>query len=320
MRWMCFFVLAGCVVAFAGEGWSDWEKRGDRLMDAGRFEDAKKAYKNALVCAEASHAGNDVIVLIRNSLVTAYAQRGEFAQAEVESRRVLDLERRLHGPQSLEYAVVFASMSLLPMHSGNRDAEIDALRAAIERGDESGAQIANAKDYLGKLLYNDRRFSEAEAVLEEAQASYARSEKQTYWLGSELLNDLGVIREHQGRFSEAADLDTQAIDLIEAQFGAECSSMITPLNNLATMYARMGRLEEAEKVYQRAAELCVRLLGPEHPTYGALLGNEAAVLRKLGRKKESKVLAAQSQRIEEDSNRRNGVGATVEVSALRAGN
>jgi len=319
MRWISILLVFECV-AFAGEVWTDWEKRGDRLMDVGRFKDAGKSYKNALIYAQASHAGIDVIALIHNSLATAYAQQGEFLEAEAEFRGVLQMERKLRGPQSLDYAVVFASIGLLPMHTGNRRAEIDTLEAAIGRGGEGVAAIANAKDYLGKLLYNDNRFSEAEAVLEEAQATYAQSKNQTYWLESELLNDLGVIREHQRRFGEAADLDAQAIKLIEAQFGADCSSLVAPLNNLATMYARMGRLSEAVKVYERAAELCAKTLGTGHPTYGALLRNESVALRKLGRKRESKLMAAESQRIVDDSNRRNAVGATVELSALRAGN
>lgn len=52
--------------------------------------------------------------------------------------------------------------------------------------------------------------------------------------------------------------------------------------------------------------------------YAVLLENYAVVLRKLGRKREAKKFQAEGLQIERASNRRNGVGSTIRVTALRS--
>lgn len=81
---------------------------------------------------------------------------------------------------------------------------------------------------------------------------------------------------------------------------------------------KANRAEEAATLYQRAILLCAKTLGPGHPKYGVLLENYSFVLKKLGREHESKEMAARAKQILSASERRNGIGAVVSVSALRA--
>ena len=113
-------------------------------------------------------------------------------------------------------------------------------------------------------------------------------------------------------------MDEETVRLIEGRFGKESSGLVAPLNNLATMYARLGRNEDADDVFARAANLCEKTFGESHPMYGELLRNRAEVLRRLGKKKESRAMRGKGEEILEESNRRNGVGATVSLDGLRA--
>ena len=61
------------------------------------------------------------------------------------------------------------------------------------------------------------------------------------------LNNLGLVRKNQKRYSEAADLFEQAIAL-RAKYMA-------PYKHLAEMYAEMGRIEDADRQYQQAISL-----------------------------------------------------------------
>ena len=230
------------------------------------------------------------------------------------------MERTLHGQDSLEYAMVYGSLSMLPTRTEDRDRGIALLKESIAENPEAKerTELVSAKDCLAKLLYQEERLSEAESVLEEARASAASDLTQPIWIRAELLNDLGAVRERQGRYSEAAELNGEMLNLVETTFGKESFAAVAPLNNLATVYARMGKLEKAEELLKRAGKVCLQTLGEAHPTYAALLQNEAVVLRKLGRKKEGKALAAKAEEIVAASNRRNGVGATVSLEGLRA--
>jgi hypothetical protein len=80
----------------------------------------------------------------------------------------------------------------------------------------------------------------------------------------------------------------------------------------------MRRFEYAELTLQHALNVCKKTLGENHPDYAVLLKNYAVVLRKLGRKREAKEFKERGQKIERAANRRNGVGSTINVTALRS--
>ncbi len=303
-----------------GESWKDWQIKGNQFMEESEVEEACKAFRQALTVAIRSHALPTDMLHIHTSLGAAYAVSGRFVEAETEFRSALGLDKVIHGTDSLEYAMDYAALLLLPTYTGEHDSGIPLLKIAVARHDSNGdvAELLTAKDYLSKLLFSEGRISEAEGVLVEAQAEYERSGLVDAWTEGELLNDLSVVRDKEGLYKDAAHLDQETIALLEKRFGKESSGLVAPLNNLATMYARMGRYEESEDVFARAADLCKKTMGTEHPLYGQLLQNQAVVLRRLGKKKESRAVRAKSEEAIHESNRVNGVGATVDVNALRA--
>ncbi len=152
----------------------------------------------------------------------------------------------------------------------------------------------------------------------ESEVYYARNATPKPELVAELLNDLGVLRFNQGRYSEAAGLHRQALHLLESVCGNEHPTLVVPLNNLATIYLQLGRFDEAEQNFQQAVAICRKTLGEDHPTYAEVLSNYAALLRKVGRKREAKKMAGQAQKIVQASNRHNGIGMRVDVSALHS--
>jgi len=322
-----FALSAGLIAQTAAEtkyipgSWQDWEAKAMALMDTSRVSEACVDFRNSLREALHSEIQPDELLRVHNSLATAYALAGQFAEAETEFHRTLSLEEKIHGVESYDYALTLAALELLPTHTGNREDAIELVKNAIARFDQRSnrTDLVTARDFLAKLLYNDRRYTEAESVLLEAQAACLRHPiKVGYWITAELSNDLGVLREHEGRYAEAAELDSETIKLIEERFGKEFSGLVAPMNNLATIYARMGRLADAEAVFEKADDLCSKTFGVNHPIYASLLRNQSIVLKKLGKKKESRKLAEESAEIEEASNRSNGVGLTVSVAGLRA--
>ena len=61
------------------------------------------------------------------------------------------------------------------------------------------------------------------------------------------LNNLGLVRKNQKRYSEAADLFAQAISVRP--------KYMAPYKNLAEMYGEMGRLDDADRQYRQAVSL-----------------------------------------------------------------
>jgi tetratricopeptide (TPR) repeat protein len=301
--------------------WVEWQVEANALMDAGNYEAATQAFRNALGTAVQAHESPQHLAIVYNSLGSAYTQRGQYLEAEDNFRCALDIEKNLLGPASLEYALVFASIALLPTQGADREQAIEVLRTAIacHEGKLASSEVAIAKDYLIKLLYSGARFADAEEILYDGHNSWANGNaKPDPYIRAELLNDEGVFEDHMGHQEQALKLDQEAIDTLEAALGTEHPALVVPLNNLATFYAKLDRYDDAERMFLRADAVCIKTLGENHPVRAALLANYAVVLRKMGRKKESKKINAEAQEIAQSSNRRNGVGSTISLAALRA--
>jgi hypothetical protein len=109
----------------------------------------------------------------------------------------------------------------------------------------------------------------------------------------------------------------RSIEILESETGPDHPILLCGLNNLATVYAISRRRDDADATFQRALVVAQKYAGTNHPMYGAVLSNYAAFLRMNGRKAEAKTVEAQSKEVLRDSARRNGLGMTVDASALR---
>jgi len=197
--------------------WEDWQKEGDRLLSAGRYPEALAAFRHALALTANAHVAQQDLLTLHVSFASAFCDDGQFTQAEYEFRQALKLEEVANGRHSLEYALLFANISLLPTRTGSREEGIQVLRTAIERGaqTDNSQRLAIARDYLAKALYSQGRIDEADQALAVYQASEPKTDAIDPSLAAELLNDLGAIRDNQRRFQDAVSFDQQAVHLIE---------------------------------------------------------------------------------------------------------
>jgi tetratricopeptide (TPR) repeat protein len=79
------------------------------------------------------------------------------------------------------------------------------------------------------------------------------------------LNNLALLYDSQGRYSEAEPLYLKALAMWKRLLGEEHPSVATSLNNLAGLYKSQGYYSEAEPLYLKALAMSKRLLGDEHP-------------------------------------------------------
>ena len=122
----------------------------------------------------------------------------------------------------------------------------------------------------------------------------------------------------EGRFDEAAIAHRESIGLLEGIYGKEHPLLVAPLANLGESYLKMGKLDSASLAYQRAMDICDKSAANQDLLCGVNMTGYAELLRKLGRKREAKAIEARSRQVDAESRRRNGIGMTVDASALRA--
>ena len=209
-------------------------------------------------------------------------------------------------------------MAILPTQTGNRDEVIARLRQniAINAGIGPTANIALVRECQAGIFRREKRYREEEPLLLDAIADLAKQKGTDPTLMATALNNLAVLRFDHERYQESLDLQLESIRVWETALGKEHPSLVTPLNNLATSYVKIGRFEDAEHALQPAIYTCGKTLGENHPDYAVILKNYAFVLQKLDRKREAKKFKEQGLRIEQASNRRNGVGSTITLTIL----
>ena len=115
------------------------------------------------------------MVEIHDALASVYAEAGQYAESEHEYRGALALTEKSQGRQSLDYALLVASMAVLPTQIGNHEAVGALLGEAIIANRQSGRdrELAIVRVCLAQILLEAKRYAEAESVLLDAQGDLA---------------------------------------------------------------------------------------------------------------------------------------------------
>jgi tetratricopeptide (TPR) repeat protein len=323
MRVLSLIAVSVIVHSAAGQSvksWDEWLAKGNAARDAGNYATAIQAFQSASAAAETAEIDAAHRLVIYDSLASACADAGQYAEAAAEYRKELPFVERLAGRHSISYAVVLGSVSTLPLEIGDREEAIAVLREAVTKNRQTGTprELAVVRNQLATLLMPRKAYPEMERLLQDVVDDFDKKKSLDPVQVSAALNGLGVVRFNLKRFEEAATAYRRSIDLLESALGKGHPLLVSPLSNLGESYLKMGTLTEASAAYRRAADICDASVMIEDLPCGINLAGYAEVLRKQGRKREAKALETRSRRMQEDSRRRNGVGLTVDASALRS--
>ena len=292
---------------------------GADLRSAGKYLAALPAFQHALDIAEGSATSDPGrFIQTLDSLAAVFVEAGQVANAEREYRRALAFLEAAQQEHSLAYAELLASLASISDDVGNEEKTLTTLRKAIAlygRGSPSRS-VFTLRECLAEILIKRHEYSEAETLLLDARAEIGAQKQVDPLRLSTALNNLAQLHYLQGRLDEALTLYLQSTSTLRSALGDQNPSLIPSLNNLALTYLQMSRFADADEIFRQSATLCGRVLG-NHPTCGDIDENYALALRKIGRKREARKWLAQSRQIMEDFRRRNGVGLTVSITALR---
>ena len=148
----------------------------------------------------------------------------------------------------------------------------------------------------GAQAYQQGNYPEAEkrlvAAVEEAEGFGPRDPRL-----ATTLNNLAVLYQARGKYTEAEPLYKRALAIREKALGAENPGVAQSLNNLAVLYDAQGKYAEAEPLYKRSLAIREEALGPAHPDVATSLENYAALLRKTERTTEATKMEARAQAI-----------------------
>jgi tetratricopeptide (TPR) repeat protein len=218
------------------------EHRGDLLTLQADYDDAEKAYREALAL-QSTHDDPQARaerVKTLHGLGTLLQHKGRYTDAERVLRQALEQEHALYGAVHPDIARTLKDLARVMADGDDLNDALPVMRSAV-------------------AMQRQLRGSQPHPDLAEA------------------INDLALLLEQHGDYAEAETLYVQAIAMKRRLLGEKHPEIAMGLFNLASALQNKGDLERAESTYREALAMQRELLGEVHPDVGLTLHNLAFV-------------------------------------------
>jgi serine/threonine protein kinase/tetratricopeptide (TPR) repeat protein len=235
---------------------------------------------------------------IRSTLGATYRELGEYAAAEKQLKRALELRRKALGDEHQDTARMMNQLGVLNWQQGRLDQAEPLERRAHEIG-----QRLLGQDHPDTLSYQMNLASvlRAKGHYNEVEPLYARNlEAKRRVLGDEhpdtldMMGNFANFFQETGRYEKAEILHRRELDIRRRIQGEKAPGTVSTMNNLGNDLAALGRYEEAVPLMQRTLELKIGLYGKAHPSTLNSVDNLAEFARILGRDVEAESLHRQA--------------------------
>ena len=267
---------------------------GQMYRGAGRLADAEKYAQQALAIQEKVLAPDDVNLGVTiTNLAVIYKDEGKNKDAEPLMRRALAIDEKAPANSGAELATDLNNLATVLSAQG-KFSDAEKMYAQVLQLDEKSLGEAHPKiaEDLGnfaQVYVDEGKYSVAEGMLEHAlniEQQAAPVSGNMAWL----MTGLGSLFEREGRYNDAAQLLTAALNIQAKVLGPDHPEIATTLDNLGNVYYKMGRDGDAENFYRTAINIREKKLGPMHPLLATSLINLGNIYNYDGRWGEAEAL------------------------------
>ena len=233
----------------------------------------------------------EAVAAVVGTLGNTYAALGGFIEAVPHLERALKMQTEQLGaadPATLRIASQLGRSYNFLGRSQEGLALLEATLAVQRRVHaESHRDTIDTLSRLCSVYTALKRDDDAEAVAVEALEMADRTLPRLDARRGRLLLRLAVGQMRRERWSEAAELLQDALEIFTTCHGEMHEETLAVRQNLGTVHLYTGELDQAEPMLRRAMEVSLELLGPDHPGTLAASSNLADVLRSLDRREEA---------------------------------
>lgn len=201
---------------------------------------------------------------------------------------------------SLILGIVGTSLGLVRA----QQAESEAL-AQADRADREASAARQVADFLiGLFEVSDPGEARGNSItarqlLDAGAARIRRELVDQPQLRARMMGTIGDVYAKLGLYAPAVELEEEALDLRESEFGDDHIEVAANLNSLGRVYRLLARDEEAELVHRRELAIRESQLGQHHPDVADSLSALAKVLWNRGSSDEAESLMRRALAIRE---------------------
>jgi tetratricopeptide (TPR) repeat protein len=203
------------------------------------------------------------------------------------ARLIGEADVLLQGEQdrdsTLQRVALLDQRGLVLKHKGDLAASLASSQEAVRLAKQVGEakRVAVAENHLGLLLYTMDRFSEAQAVYEDALDIEREQFGETHEMTIDAEENLALTLSAQHKFDTALALMQRALANETKLLGADSSETAEGLQMLGNIYMDADRPNDALPLYDQAMDVQVKVLGARNDQVASVLGDIAAAYARL---------------------------------------
>jgi eukaryotic-like serine/threonine-protein kinase len=223
---------------------------------------------------------------IRTTLGATYRELGEYAAAERQLRRGLELRRTALGNMHQETVWLMNQLALLHWRQGRLNEAEPLSREAYDVGLQllgpSHPDVLAYEMNLANLFRAKGRYTEAEPLYERNLEAKQRVLGAEHPATVDTMGNFANFLQETSRFEKAESLHRRALDIRRRVQGEKAPSTVSEMNNLANDLASLSRFEEAKALQERTLQLKMELYGEAHPSTLNSVSNLAEIEDDMG--------------------------------------
>ena len=278
--------------------------KGKAALDSGQYELAIKYLEpcEKFASQDTTKDMQKIDNFLLNKIADSHAKLGNYKKAIELGMRALNIQKRLFGESSLDYATSRNNLANYYYYSGDYTKAVELGTQAMEickrvlgeSHPDYAASLCNLALYYSKLgdyskavELGTQALDIRKRVLGESHPAYATS-----------LDNLAGYYSDLGDYTKAVELGTQAMEIRKQVLGESHPDYATSLNNLAGYYSDLGDNTKAVELGTQAMEIRKQVLGESHPVYAMSLSNLALYYSDLGDYTQAVELCAKAMEID----------------------
>ncbi len=234
-----------------------------------RNAEAEAYYRKAVAIRTKVSPDDPELVSSLNGLCQTLDDEGREADSDVFERQVLTIYRRAPGKYRNDVATTLFDIGDFAMRQHNNQEAESFLKEAVQSyelyGGPKSKYLALAEARLGTLYLDERRYPEADALLQKALAIQTERLSPDDPDLARTLQDLGALRNVQGRTNEEKTLDQRA----SAIFAKAKPTQTEPASGLlieqGNSFSSRGEYDRAAEAYQKAIDADTQQFGADSP-------------------------------------------------------
>jgi tetratricopeptide (TPR) repeat protein len=267
--------------------WVQSMAAGQIAFEAGRYAQAERLLKYALVRAERFGPRDMRLPSTLNRLAQVYHDQGEFSKAEPLYKRSLALVEKNLGPAHPDVAANLNNLATLYRDEGQFEHAEVLYRRSLgivrkAQGPES-QDVAITLNNLAELYADEGKYDAAEPLYQESLKICEKTQGASDMSVAISLNNLGALYDNEKKYPEAIEAYKHALAIKEINLGASDPSIALTLSNLGKVYVEARQYDEAQPVlYSALTILHWPLEVPNNPVAGRALDHLATFYRDTG--------------------------------------